>query len=238
MKHKFFNAFRAIILFIFADMDVELLSKMVLELAEERDVIGLPGLGSFKAEMVPASFSDRGYTINPPFRRLTFSQGETSDTSLVDFYSSQNEIRKEEALTILESFFRDLTKQVVSTRDVALPGLGRFRAMAGGRMFFVCDPELNVYPDGFGLEPVSLRNTQPDLASAQSPAPAPAEATAPAETPARIYDFPRHRTVVTVLVILGVILLAAVSLRLMGTFFPETIDRILYTPEELQIIYR
>ncbi|MCQ2159207.1 MAG: hypothetical protein MJY43_05255 [Bacteroidales bacterium] len=232
-------------------MDVKLLSKMVLELAVDHDEIGMPGFGSFKAEIVPAFFSDKGYTINPPFRRLAFSQGETADASLVDFYAAQNGIKKEDSQSILESFFKDLTKQIVETKDVRVPGLGRFRAMSGGKLLFVCDPELNVYPDGFGLEPISLRNTRPDSspdpqpsprvepvsapasAPASEPEPAPAPAAGQADAP-----HPRRRALVAVLVILAVLLLAAAALRLMGTYFPELIDKILYTPEELQILYR
>ena len=38
---------------------------MVKEVILDRDRVVLPGLGTFVAEMVPASFSDKGYTINP-----------------------------------------------------------------------------------------------------------------------------------------------------------------------------
>ena len=53
-------------------MDIDLLSKMVKELILDRDRLVLPGLGSFMAEVVPSTFSDKGYTINPPYRRLYF----------------------------------------------------------------------------------------------------------------------------------------------------------------------
>ena len=53
-------------------MDIDLLSKMVKELILDNDKVVLPGLGCFTAEIIPASFSDKGYTINPPYRRLSF----------------------------------------------------------------------------------------------------------------------------------------------------------------------
>ena len=53
-------------------MDIDLLSRMVGELILEHDQVGLPGVGTFVAEMVPATFSDKGYTIHPPYRRLSF----------------------------------------------------------------------------------------------------------------------------------------------------------------------
>lgn len=42
---------------------------------------------------------------------------------------------------------------------------------------------------------------------------------------------------IALLTALTVLLLVAAALRLAGTYFPEVIDKILYTREELQIIY-
>ena len=53
-------------------MDIDLLSKMVRQLILEHDKVFLPGLGAFVAEIVPSTFSDKGYTVNPPYRRLSF----------------------------------------------------------------------------------------------------------------------------------------------------------------------
>ena len=53
-------------------MDIDLLSRMIGTLIVEHDQVGLPGVGTFVAEMMPASFADRGYTIHPPYRRLSF----------------------------------------------------------------------------------------------------------------------------------------------------------------------
>ena len=55
-------------------MDIDLLAKMVRETILDHDAVTLPGIGSFMAEIVPSSFSDKGYTINPPYRRLFFSR--------------------------------------------------------------------------------------------------------------------------------------------------------------------
>ena len=52
-------------------MDVDLLSKIIKELILDKDRVVLPGLGCFVAEVVPATFSDKGYTINPPYRKLS-----------------------------------------------------------------------------------------------------------------------------------------------------------------------
>ena len=60
-------------------MDIDLLAKMVGELILDNDEVSLPGVGTFVAEVMPSSFSDKGYTINPPSRKLSFRQREKSD---------------------------------------------------------------------------------------------------------------------------------------------------------------
>ena len=55
-------------------MDIDLLSKIVKEIVLDNDSVTLPGIGSFLAEIVPSSFSDKGYTINPPYRRVYFTR--------------------------------------------------------------------------------------------------------------------------------------------------------------------
>ena len=74
-------------------MDIDLLSKIVKELILDNDEVALPGIGSFIAEIVPSVFSDKGYTINPPYRRLSFRQKGSGDENMViDFYAPCNNI--------------------------------------------------------------------------------------------------------------------------------------------------
>lgn len=138
-------------------MDINLLSKMVAELILDNDEVTLPGLGTFVAEEVPSSFSDRGYTINPPYRKLSFRQRESSDTRLVDFYSSSNRLDPEFASSILSTFLSEMKVFLLSKKTVVFPGLGRLRATKENNFFFIPDESLDVYPDGFGLESVSLK---------------------------------------------------------------------------------
>ena len=172
-------------------MEIELLSKMVKEIILEADSVTLPGLGSFVAEVVPASFSDRGYTINPPYRRLYFSPKEGNDTLLVDLYSHSNNISRDDATRIVVSFLQTIKEDLKESKAVAFPGLGRLRATRQNNFFFVSDEDLDIYPYGFGLEPVSLKtHSETDaevsaavagLAAIISESPAEASAEAPGE---------------------------------------------------------
>ena len=139
-------------------MDIELLSKMIGELVLDHQEVGLPGLGTFISEFVPASFSDRGYTINPPYKRVTFVPGKAQDDSLVQLYARSNGIDADQSKAILQHFLEGTRKVLMDRKTVVFPGLGRLRATRENNFFFITDETLDIYPDGFGLRPISLKN--------------------------------------------------------------------------------
>lgn len=152
-------------------MDIELLSKIVKEVILDNDEVTLPGVGSFVAEVVPSTFSDKGYTINPPYRRLSFRQREATDTLLVDLYASSNGLDRDTATSIVVRFLAEMKETLMQKKTIVFPELGRLRATRENHFFFVPDEDLSIYPDGFGLEPVSLKThveTEDDVAAAVS----------------------------------------------------------------------
>lgn len=138
-------------------MDIDLLSKMVKELILDNDRVVLPGLGSFVAEMVPSTFSDKGYTINPPYRKLFFRSKPDEGEMLVRFYAESNNVDPEMASRILRDFISELKSVLHTKKTVVFPGLGRLRATKENNLFFVADEDLDIFPAGFGLEPISLK---------------------------------------------------------------------------------
>ena len=77
---------------------------MVKELILDDDKVVLPGLGCFVAEIVPAYFSDKGYTINPPYRKLYFRARPDEGDSLINFYAKSNDVPHEVAERIIRDF--------------------------------------------------------------------------------------------------------------------------------------
>lgn len=139
-------------------MDIDLLSKMVKELILDKDEVSLPGVGTFVAEMVPSVFSDKGYTINPPYKRLSFRQKSTGDDSLlIDFYAKCNNLDIETASRIIREFLHEMRHVLETRKSIVFPGLGKLRATRENYFFFVADEDLDIYPEGFGLEPISLK---------------------------------------------------------------------------------
>ncbi len=176
-------------------MDIDLFSEMIKNLILDNDEVTLPGLGTFVSELMPSTFSDKGYTINPPYRRLSFRQRENNaDTSLYDFYSKVNDLDGDTSSRILGDFISGLREQLLTKKLVVLPGLGRLRATKENTFFFIADEDLDIYPYGCGLGPVSLKTheeTDEEVSAAVEElqrivesAPEPAEKPAPAETPA------------------------------------------------------
>ena len=139
-------------------MDIDLLARMVKELIMDHDQVGLPGVGTFVAEIVPASFSDKGYTINPPYRRLSFYPSRLEDTLLIDFYAASNQLDLETARTYITQYLAELKSVLQERKSIILPGLGRLRATRENALFFVADEGLDIYPAGVGLRPVSLKS--------------------------------------------------------------------------------
>ena len=139
-------------------MDIDLLAKMVKEAILDHDTVTLPGVGCFVAELVPSTFSDKGYTINPPYRRLYFSPKQGGDTYLVDLYARDNEeVDADMATRILTEVLAEMKEVLKVKKTVVFPGLGRLRATRENHFFFVADEDLDIFPEGLGLAPLSLK---------------------------------------------------------------------------------
>ena len=274
---------------------------MVKELILDNDRVVLPGLGCFVAEMVPATFSDKGYTINPPYRRLYFRAKSEADEGLVNFYASTNELEKEVAARILGDFISELKTIIYSKKMVVLPGLGRLRATKENNIFFIADEDLDIYPAGFGLEPISLKThkvgeqevsdavvglksildepvpvaepvpvpepepesvkepepvkesepvkepepepevvepvvaPEPESTPEPEPTPEPEQTPEPEPTPAAKTSTSK-KWLIAVAVTLATIIVLMAAYIVLARLAPEMFDKILYTPEELEIL--
>lgn len=242
-------------------MDIDLFSKMIKELILDNDRVVLPGLGCFVAEMVPATFSDKGYTINPPYRRLYFRAKPDTDDVLMNFYAESNGLDRDVACRILGDFIAELRNIIFTKKLIVLPGLGRLRATKENNIFFIADEDLDIYPAGFGLEPISLKThqeSQQEVSAAvvglrslleEAPMVDPVPAVEPEPVAESMIEFAAEPETVKestfwkkMLLALGIIIAVAVMLFIayivVAHVAPEWMDSILYTPEELEIINR
>ena len=223
-------------------MDVGQLAQMIRELVPSNGEIALPGVGVFVVEEVPASFSDRGYTVNPPYMRLAFRQKESSDNSLVKLYARDKSISEKEAATILGGFFKRLASVLKEKKSIALPGLGRLRATNENIFFFVQNQDIDIYPQGFGLGSISLKT----LTSAEEEEDLllEIEDDVPEEIPGQAgddlvvagADARRNAWRIVLFGVLGLVVLFFALLAILGRVAPQVVDPLLYNSEELQLL--
>lgn len=138
-------------------MDVELFSKILKELLSDNDRVTLPGVGSFVSKSMPSTFSDRGYTINPPYKVLSFSLEQGSDSVLCDFYAHSNNVAQEVAAKVVGAFASEVERALSQQGELYFPSLGTLRKGRSGGIFFAADQDLELYPLGMALESVSLK---------------------------------------------------------------------------------
>ena len=249
-------------------MDIDLLSKMVKELILDKDEVDLPGVGSFVTEIVPATFSDKGYTINPPYRRLFFRQRQNdSDTTLAEMYAKNNDVDLGQAVRIVEDFLEEMKDVLKQKKTIIFPGLGRLRATRENNFFFVADEDLDIYPDGFGLEPISLKTHEEtpeevsaaisdlkgildeheedepiaieDLQIDQDNAPAAETAPETAPEPVKTEEVKSSRkTLLWILASLAIIaVVALIIFAILGRVAPDIVDSWLYSAEDLEFLH-
>ncbi|MBR5660660.1 MAG: hypothetical protein IKW99_03835 [Bacteroidales bacterium] len=223
-------------------MDIDLFSGIVKDLLLDNEEITLPGLGTFVSELMPSTFSDKGYTINPPYRRLSFRQRcDESDTILSDFYSETNGIDRDKAEKIVGEFVAGLKETLQAKKVVVLPGLGRLRATKENAFFFIADEDLDLYPYGYGLEPVSLKAHEETPEEIEAVVKELKEEVVPTLTKEVAEETPipkrkRRPWLVAALSVAGAAVLFIGVFMLLARIAPDFIDRLLYTEEELRII--
>ncbi|MBQ5581842.1 MAG: hypothetical protein IIU68_00640, partial [Bacteroidales bacterium] len=145
-------------------------------------------------------------------------------------------------------------------------GLGKLRATRENNFFFVCDEKLDIFPEGFALKPISLKSLagmEIEPINIQVPLPPvpgdpaielPAEPEteviaevepetepepAPVPEAEQVIEEPRRkfRWWILVLVLFALAAIALAAFLVLAQVAPDFIDSILYTPEELRIIY-
>lgn len=168
-------------------MEIGVFSKYLKDLIIDHDKVEIPGLGIFYARFEGAHFSDNRTTIYPPTRYVVFREDEVSEDAwdlICDSVAQEASISPDDARTELEWCVSRLKTELRASKRCELPGLGVLRANSRNDFFFVADDDLDVFPDGLGLEPVCIKMNQPATEPAPAQAPVQTAASAPAPMPA------------------------------------------------------
>ena len=139
--------------------DVDIFAGCLKDLLLENDVVTVPGLGSFMTRLMPASFSDLGRTLNPPYRKLSFRAAEMGDPKPFIDYLTTLLPEGQDVGEWMQSFVAGFKGELDKTKRVDLAGLGAMRATEQNDYFFVASEDLDIYPEGMGLEPVTIKTS-------------------------------------------------------------------------------
>ncbi len=246
-------------------MTIESFTSCLEEFIMEHDRLLVPGLGAFTAGLQAATISDNGFTINPPYRKLEFIYGEDlgiGENEQYDFlYSIKEKMDLEKVREELAEIISEIKREVEANSLVELPGLGKLRSLGDGHLFFVMDKDAQIYPEGFALSSVSLKNRVsgiPEVVAAvaerhnEAETSKTTEATVTAETsePAegavskeqKVADGLARKkkrmpvVVKAILWLLGIALLLLAGFMALAYFCPDFIDTLLYSPDEIELL--
>ena len=231
-------------------MEINLFSKCIKDLIVANDKVDVPYLGTFTAEMMPASYSDRQTTIHPPYRKMAFHKCEVSQEQgrlLLDKVVQETGVSLEQAGVELGWCLSRLCSELEGSKICKLPGLGVMRANARNEFYFVPDDDLDIWPDGIGLEPVSIKVSEtaempePEAAPGPEPEPQPEKPVLDPSEPTWVDTTPdseeRIRVFRVILAIVAVLLvLFIIASYLFTDAMSPILDRILYTREELRLL--
>lgn len=234
-------------------MTIESFTSCLEEFIMEHDRLLVPGLGSFTAGLQAATISDNGFTINPPYRKLEFFYGEDlgiGENEQYDYlYSIKEKMDLEKVREELAEIISEIKREVEANSLVELPGLGKLRSLGDGHLFFVMDKDAQIYPEGFALSSVSLKNRVsgiPEVVAAPKPVEQPVaateghnEAVSKEQKVADGLARKKKRMPVVVKVILwllGIALLLLAGFMALAYFCPDFIDTLLYSPDEIELL--
>ena len=240
-------------------MEISLFAKCIRELIVEHDRVDVPYLGTFTAEMRPATYSDRQTTIHPPYRKMSFHKGAVALSEgrlLLDKVRREAGVSLEQAGVELGWCLSRLSSELEGSKICRLPGLGVMRANARNEFFFVPDDNLDIWPDGLGFEAIPIKVSEKPAEVSEEVSSEEAREAADGISSSEHFsceleEIPEQRSeakeeacvrrrlhpIWIVLIVLGVLLLLFVAACYLFTDqLSPIIDPLLYNKEELELL--
>ena len=237
-------------------MEIGVFAKCIKELIVENDRVDVPYLGSFTAELMPATYSDRQTTIHPPYRKMSFHKGEVSLAEgrlLLDKVRRELGVNLDQAGVELGWCLSRLNSELEGRKRCPLPGLGMMRANARNEFFFVPDDDLDIWPDGIGFEPIAIKMPKEEIPEPvveeasedekpeqRSEIPEQPQACLDAETQNRVEEArvkkPLHWGWIVLIVVAVLLVLFIAASYLFTEQMSPILDRLLYSKEELELL--
>ena len=187
--------------------------------------------------------------------------GQVENEQYDYLYSIKEKMDLEKVREELAEIISEIKWEVEANSLVELPGLGKLRSLGDGHLFFVMDKDAQIYPEGFALSSVSLKNRVsgiPEVVAAvaerhnEAETSETAETTVTAETSEtaegavskeqKVADGLARKKkkmpvgVKVILWLLGIALLLLAGFMALAYFCPDFIDTLLYSPDEIELL--
>lgn len=131
-------------------MDIALYISTILQ---EQDELGVPGLGTFHKKKAAARFDPISKKFFPPGYQLSFTEGKTSNRSLINYISKTKNISESSADYFAEKYGNQIKNDLTASPTVQIGDLGVFHS---GELGISFEPgAISFSPEGFGLTAVA-----------------------------------------------------------------------------------
>ena len=135
------------------------LGKYIRQLLPENETVIIPGFGALISEYKPAQIDEGTGKINPPSKKISFTPKiKNNDGLLVGFIAQSEQIPIQEALNRVEQKRDEILYQLDKGEKVILEDAGVLLYNKNREIQFEPTEELNLLPDAFGLDSISLKD--------------------------------------------------------------------------------
>lgn len=137
-------------------MNLAVISVLLQELLLENERITLPGVGTFSLEEVPASFLEESNIMLPPTKKIVFDNLQNKNDGLLEnAYARKTGLILEDSKRDLLFLSKKVKEAIANNLKVVIPGFGTL-FNNNGEISFDKDKDLDVSPDSFGLEAITV----------------------------------------------------------------------------------
>ncbi len=135
------------------------IAKIIKKVIVAEGEIILPSIGAIELQDFPATFSDDGKIINPPFKRVNFNTLRFNDDNvLARAISESGGISIEEGEDEVRKFTESVRASLSQNRQYEINGIGTIISSKIGGMEFHAAPSFEIIADSFGLRSISIED--------------------------------------------------------------------------------
>lgn len=144
-------------------MESSVIAKIIKTQIVGKSEIILPSIGAIEMQDLPATFSEDGKTINPPFRKVVFNTLRFNDNDILATLAAEAEgVGLPEGRQIVKDYIAEVRASLSKEKRYEIDGVGVLAPSKTGGIEFTADPGFEAVSDSFGLETVCIEDVCPE----------------------------------------------------------------------------